>query len=146
MMKKILTLVLLTTFWMVSHAQISVPKIGTKSVTSSLLKDFVKPPALGDTGKTAVSIVDMLGSKLSLPAAVRPQLLEAVSGFLTSKKPLLAIADTNPADYLAKFNPLQQGLFGKLKGILGADSFAKMLALKPSGGNIAGNVLSNLFY
>jgi hypothetical protein len=145
-MKKIFVLIIFTVFCFVSQAQVSIPKIDTKSMTSSALKDFVKPPAIGDVGKTAGSIVDMLGSKLSLPASVKPQLLEAVSGFLTSKEPLTALADTNPAGYLAKFNPLQQGLFGKLKGILGADSFSKMLSLKPTGNNVAGNVLSNLFY
>lgn len=145
-MKKIFVLSIFTAFCLVSQAQVSIPKIDTKSMTSSALKDFVKPPAIVDIGKTAGSIVDMLSSKLSLPASVKPQLLDAVSGFLTSKKPLTALADTNPAGYLAKFNPLQQGLFGKLKGIMGADSFSKMLGLKPTGNNVAGNVLSNLFY
>jgi len=145
-MKKTFVVFLLTAFCFVSQVQISIPKIDTKSVSSAALKDFVKPPAIGDIGKTAGSIVDMLGSKLSLPASVKPQLLDAVSGFLTSKKPLTALAETNPAGYLAKFNPLQQGLFGKLKGILGADVFTKMLGLKPSVSNVAGNVLSNLFY
>jgi len=33
------------------------------------------------------------------------RLSDAVGGFLTSKKQLTALAGTNPAGYLAKFNP-----------------------------------------
>jgi hypothetical protein len=52
----------------------------------------------------------------------------------------------NPTSYLAKFNPLQQGLFGKINGIMGASAFTKFLGMKPSGNNIAGNALSNLLF
>jgi hypothetical protein len=40
---------------------------------------------------------------------------------------------------------MQQGLFGKMKGIMGAGNFSKFLNMKPSGSG-AGNVLSNLFF
>jgi len=146
-MKKIIVVLLITALCGVIQAQITLPKIDTKSTgAAAALTDFVKPPAIGDIGGTAVSVVEMLSSKLSLPGTQKPKLMEAVSGFLTEKKSIAALADTNPADYLAKFNPLQKGLFGKLKGIMGATAFTKMLGLKPKGDNIAGNALSHLFF
>jgi len=147
-MKKIIAILLFTALYGVSQAQFALPKIDTKSVESatSALKNFVKPPAIGDVGGTAGTIVDMLSSKLSLPAALKPKLISAVSGFLTNKKSITGLADTNPTGYLAKFNPLQKGLFGKLKGIMGTSAFTKMLGLKPTGSDIAGNALSNLFF
>jgi hypothetical protein len=81
-----------------------------------------------------------------LPSAQKPKLTDMVSGFLTSKKGITGLADSNPTSYLSKFNPLQQGLFGKMKGLIGASAFTKFLGLKPSGNNIAGNALSNLFF
>lgn len=147
-MKKVIVILLFSAFYGVSQAQIKLPKIDTKSVDSatSALKDFVKPPAIVDVGGTAGSIVEMLSSKLSLPGTQTPKLVDAISGFLTSKKSINGLADSNPADYLAKFNPLQKGLFGKLKGIMGAAAFTKMLGLKPKGDNIASNALSHLFF
>lgn len=145
-MKSLFSTLLLVVFCVVSQAQIKMPKIDANSSAASLLKDFVKPPAIGDIAKTSGSIADLLGSKLSLPADQKPKLVEALSGFLTDKKGIASLADTKPADYLAKFNPLQKGLFGKLKGIMGAAAFTKMLGLKPSGSDIAGNALSHLFF
>lgn len=145
-MKKFIVVLLLTAFYSTSQAQITVPKIDTKSGAASAMKGFIKPPAIGDIGSTAGNVVEMLSSKLSLPGTQKPKLMEAVSSFLTDKKSISGLADTNPADYLSKFNPLQKGLFGKLKGIMGATAFTKFLGLKPSGSNIAGDVLSNLFF
>jgi len=146
-MKKIIVILLFTAFYGVSQAQISLPKIDTKSTGAAVaINDFVTPPAIGDIGGTAGNVVEMLSSKLSLQGTQKPKLMEAVSSFLTDKKSIAGLADTNPADYLAKFNPLQKGLFGKLKGIMGATAFTKMLGLKPKGDNIAGNALSHLFF
>ncbi len=139
-MKKIFFAFVLFACYSISHAQVTVPK----STVST--KDFIKPPAIGDVATTTNSIVDELSSKLSLPAAQKPKLIDAISGFLTKKKGITGLADTNPTDYLSKFNPLQNGLFGKLKGIIGASAFTKFLGLKPSGSSAAGNILSNLFF
>jgi len=145
-MKKIIAVLLITAFYSVSQAQITVPKITPNVGETSALKDFVKPPVIGDIGGTSSGIVDLLTSKLALPDTQKPKLMDAISSFLTDKKKITNLADTNPADYLAKFNPLQKGLFGKMKGIMGAAAFTKMLGLKPTGSNIAGNALSNLFF
>jgi hypothetical protein len=83
---------------------------------------------------------------LSLPSGQKTGLADAISGFLTRKKDIVGLADTNPTSYLSKFNPLQKGLFDKIKGIVGASAFTKFLGLKPAGDKAAGNVLSNLFF
>jgi hypothetical protein len=139
-MKKLILAFVLFACYSMGQAQVTVPK------TIPSTKDFIKPPAIGDVGKTTGSIVDDLTSKLSLPATQKPKLTDAISGFLTKKKDITGLADTNPASYLSKFNPLQKGLFDKLKGIMGASVFTKFLGLKPSGSGAAGNILSNLFF
>ena len=140
MKKVILAFALFVCYGIATEAQSVAPKVTEKT------KEFMKPPAIGDVGTTTNNIVDVLTSKLSLPAAQKPKLIDAISGFLTKKKDITGLADTNPTDYLSKFNPLQKGLFGKLKGIMGASAFTKFLGLKPSGSGAAGNLLSNLFF
>jgi hypothetical protein len=139
-MKKIILAFALFACCGFSQAQTIDPK------TISKTKEFIKPPAIGDVGTTTNSIVDDLTSKLSLAAAQKPKLTDAISGFLTKKKDILGLADTSPKSYLSKFNPLQKGLFDKIKGIVGASAFTKFLGLKPSGAGAAGNLLSNLFF
>jgi len=139
-MKKIVLAFLLIASFGICNAQVTVPK------TAPSTKDFIKPPAIGDIDKTTSSVVDDLTSKLSLPDAQKPKLTDIISGFLKQKKDITGLADSNPTNYLSKFNPLQQGLFGKLKGIIGASTFTKFLGLKPSGSGIAGNALSHLFF
>ncbi|MEY3420201.1 MAG: hypothetical protein RIR48_481 [Bacteroidota bacterium] len=142
MKKYILSVMLMSCFASTINAQLNLPK----EVPTSSLTNFIKPPSLGDVGKTSKGITDMLGSKLSLPSAQIPKLNEAVSGFLGSKKNILGLADKNPTEYLTKFAPLQKDLFSKMKGIMGPDAFGKLLGMKPSGSNIGGNLLSNLFF
>jgi hypothetical protein len=144
-MKKIIVVFAFIVMYTVSQAQINMPKVDVNGATSAL-SSFVKPPAIGDITKTTGSVVDMLTSKLGLPASQKTDLTNAVSGFLTQKKGITSLANTDPTGYLAKFNPLQQGLFGKLKGIMGTSAFTKLMSLKPSGNNIAGNALSHLFF
>lgn len=140
-MKKILFLVLLLAGSVYSaQAQITLPKSADEA-----LKNFTAPPEIGDVGKTATSIADLLGTKLSLGADQKTKTLDLVKGFLGDKQGILGLAKSNPAEYLKKFNPLQQGLFGKLKGVMGAAKFANFLNLKPTK-NIATNLLSNLFF
>lgn len=121
-------------------AQVKLPA-SVPTATSS----FIKPPAIGDLGKTTSGIVSELTSKLGLGDSQKPALTDAVGSFLKDKGGIMDLAGKNPTDYLAKFNPLQKGLFGKLKNILGAAKFANFLKLKPSGSG-AGNILSNLFF
>lgn len=106
-MKKIVLAFLLISSFRICHAQVTVPK------TAPSTKDFIKPPAIGDIDKTTSSVVDDLTSKLSLPDAQKPKLTDIISGFLKQKKDITGLADSNPTNYLSKFNPLQQGLFWK---------------------------------
>lgn len=140
-MKSLLLLVVVITLGVNLNAQITLPKTGPTALT----KDFVKPPAIGDIGKTTSGIMGMLGS-LGLSDAQKPKLSDAISGFLGQKKGILGLASSNPADYLKKFNPMQKGLFDNMKGIMGATMFSKFLGMKPSGKNISTNLLSNLFF
>jgi hypothetical protein len=140
-MKKIILVFSLIACFSISRAQVTIPK-----TVSSSAANFIKPPAIGDIGGTTKGIVDMLGSKLALPDGQKPQLTDVISGFLTKKKDITGLASTNPTDYLSKFNPLQKGLFDKMKGIMGATAFTKFLGLKPSGSGVAGNLLSHLFF
>lgn len=123
-----------------SQAQLKLP-----GGTEDLLKNFIAPPKFDDAGKTASGIADLLAGKLKLTGDEKKGTLDAVTDFLGKKKGFLNLADSDPAGYLKKFNPLQKGLFGKLQGILGAAKFANFLKLKP-GGNGVGNLLSNLFF
>jgi hypothetical protein len=143
-MKKIFTASVMVFSIYFSNAQVTVPKVDTKTVPS--VSDFIKPPDIGDIGKTTSSITDLLTSKLSLPGDQKPKLSDAIGGFLKDKKGILGLAGTNPSGYLSKFNPLQKGLFDKMKGIMGAAKFTNFLGLKPSGNNITGNLLSHLFF
>lgn len=127
-----------------TSAQISLP--GTKKDAAGTLSQFIAPPAFNDVGKTASSIGESLITQLALPSAKKPELETAIGSFLTDKKGIMGLAQSNPANYLTKFNPLQKGLFGKFKTIMGAAAFGKFMGLKPSGKNISGNVLSNLFF
>lgn len=139
-MKKIILAFVLLASYSMCDAQVTVPK------TVPSVKDFIKPPAIGDITKTTGGIVDQLMSKLSLPKTQASGLTSAISSFLGKKKDIVGLADTNPTSYLSKFNPLQKGLFDKIKGIVGASAFTKFLGLKPSGDGAAGNILSNLFF
>ena len=140
-MKNSVLLIAFLTLGFTLQAQVTLPKTDA----TALVKDFTKPPAIGDIGKTTSGIMGLLGG-LGLSEAQKPKLSEAISSFLGKKKGILGLADKNPAEYLKKFNPLQQGLFSQMKGILGATAFQKFLGMKPTGKNIGTSLLSNLFF
>lgn len=128
----------------IAQAQINLPKGGGKG--TDLLNNFIKPPAIGNVDQTTNGIVGKLIKDLALSGTKKDPLTSAIGGFLKEKQGIMELANSKPADYLAKFNPLQKGLFDKLKGIMGAAAFSKFLGMKPSGNGIAGNLLSNLFF
>jgi hypothetical protein len=126
-------------------AQLSIAQVKLPASVPASASSFIKPPAIGDLGKTTTGIVSELTSQLGLGATQKPALTDAVGSFLKEKSGFMDLAGTNPTNYLSKFNPLQKGLFSKLKTIMGAAKFASFLKLKPKGSG-AGNVLSNLFF
>jgi len=140
-MKKLILSIALFTMVASVSAQITLPKTDPTALT----KDFVKPPAIGDIGKTTSGIMGMLGG-LGMSDAQKPKISDLIGGFLGQKQGILGLASKDPAGYLAKFNPMQKGLFDKMKGIMGATMFSKFLGMKPSGKNISSNLLSNLFF
>jgi hypothetical protein len=133
-------LCLLLIFSIPTH--LSAQSLGDLSSAAS----FVHPPAIGNIGKTASSIVSMLGSKLNLNSGQSSGVSSAVTDFLTKKSGIIGQAKTDPTSYLSSFKGLQGGLFDKLKGIFTADQFTKFLKLKPSSSNASKSVLGNLFY
>ena len=120
--------------------------LNTGARNAATVKNFIKPPALGDIGKTATSITNALSGRLGVASNQQSALQGIITGFLTDKTKLLPLATSNPAGYLQQFNPLQQTMLGKLRGILGTARFGQMMNLKPTGNNIAANPLSHLFY
>jgi hypothetical protein len=141
-MKNVVIALLFSTVCIICNAQVTVPT--TPSVSS--LTDFVKPPAIGNIGKTSTGIVDKLMSSLSLPGSQKSSLTNLISGFLKKKEGIIGLANSDPTSYLSKFAPLQSDLFSKLKGVVGESAFTKFLGMKPSGSGAAGNILSNLFF
>ena len=142
-MKKMMPVYVMVTFLFLINTQAQVPAVNPPQTPS--LGNFIKPLPLGDINKTSGGITDMLMSKLSLPTAQKSKLTDVISGFLKNKQGIMSLADTNPSSYLSKFNPLQKGLFDKMKGIMGASKFASFLGLKPKAAD-AGNLLSHLFF
>ncbi len=145
-MKKLGLLLMLLLIGLMVEAQVTLPKMPvSKDVVGTTLKNFIAPPPIGDIGKTTDGVVGKLMSSLALGADKKPALTSAISGFLKDKQGFIGLAKSAPAEYLSKFNPLQKGLFGKLKSTIGAAAFTKFMGLKPAGGD-ATNVLSNLFF
>ena len=88
-MKKLTLAFLLITSFGICGAQVTVPK------TTPSIKDFIKPPVIGDVDKTTSSIVDDLTSKLSLPTVQKPNLIDVISGFLKQKKDITIICQNS---------------------------------------------------
>ncbi|MFX8680915.1 hypothetical protein ABTM69_19905, partial [Acinetobacter baumannii] len=63
-MKKLILMMAVAFIGLTAQSQISLPKVDTKSAEAAL-GNFVKPPAIGDIGKTTGSIVETLTQKLS---------------------------------------------------------------------------------
>ena len=145
-MKKFIAAFSLVACYSICRAQVSTPPLNAKTATSPIIRDFVKPPAIGDVGSTTSGIVKVVSRQLMLPAVQQTKLSSTISEFLGNKKGITSLADTDPDGYLSRFNPLQKGLFAKMKGIMGVSTFSKFLSLKPSGSNIPGNPLSHLFF
>jgi len=145
-MKKLILGIGFLFFCLMAEAQLNIPKLpALKGAATSVLKNFIAPPPIGDAAKTSDGVVSKLISSLATGGDKKAVLTSAIKDFLVKKQGIIGLAKNDPSSYLSKFTPLQQGLFGKLKGILGAATFTKFLGLKPAGGDPA-NILSNLFF
>lgn len=91
------------------------------------------------------SIMGKLGPALSLTAAQKPKVADAVAEYLKQKAQFVDKQKTNPAEYTQRQMGIFQGLKSKLTGILVKNQMNKFLGLKPATNDPA-NVLSQLFF
>ncbi len=90
-------------------------------------------------------IMGKLNPALVLTAEQKPNVTDAVNGFLNKKAEIVSLQKTDPPAYTSKFNVLNGDLINQLKDILTAKQMSSFLGLKPRV-NTLGNVLSQLFF
>ena len=98
-----------------------------------------------DVNSLSRSIMGKLGPALSLTAAQKPKVADAVAEYLKQKAQFVDKQKTNPAEYTQRQMGIFQGLKSKLTGILVKNQMNKFLGLKPATNDPA-NVLSQLFF
>ncbi len=98
-----------------------------------------------DVNSLSSSIMGKLGPALSLTAAQKPKVADAVAEYLKQKAQFVDKQKTNPAEYTQRQMGIFQGLKSKLTGILVKNQMNKFLGLKPATNDPA-NVLSQLFF
>lgn len=98
-----------------------------------------------DVNSLSSSIMGKLGAALSLTAAQKPKVADAVAEYLKQKAQFVDKQKTNPAEYTQRQMGIFQGLKSKLTGILVKNQMNKFLGLKPATNDPA-NVLSQLFF
>ncbi|MDO8997909.1 hypothetical protein [Sediminibacterium sp.] len=90
-------------------------------------------------------IMGKLAPALTLTAAQKPKVTNAITEYLSQKAQFIAKQKTNPAEYSQRQMGIFQGLKSKLAGILVKNQMNKFLGLKPATNDPA-NVLSQLFF
>lgn len=98
-----------------------------------------------DVNSLSSSIMGKLGPALSLTAAQKPKVADAVAEYLKQKAQFVDKQKTNPAEYTQRQMGIFQGLKSKLTGILVKNQMNIFLGLKPATNDPA-NVLSQLFF
>lgn len=141
-MKKILLIPVLSIGLIISaNAQIS-----TASLKNAAQKATSAAATTGlNVSDLSTQLMSKLNPALSLTKEQQPKVLTAVTEFLKGKSEILNLAKSNKTQYSSKLGELTNGLLAKLKTVLTAAQYTKLLGLKPSTNN-ATNVLSQLFY
>lgn len=141
-MKKILLIPVLSIGLIISaNAQIS-----TASLKNAAQKATSAAATAGlNVSDLSTQLMSKLNPALSLTKEQQPKVLTAVTEFLKGKSEILNLAKSNKTQYSSKLGELTNGLLAKLKTVLTAAQYTKLLGLKPSTNN-ATNVLSQLFY
>ena len=98
-----------------------------------------------DVSKLSEGIMGKLTSSLSLTGEQKPKVGSMITDFLTKKSQIIPLQTSDNAAYTSKASSLTSNLLGKLKGVLTAVQYAKLLGLKPKAPDAA-NVLSQLFF
>ncbi len=142
-MKIIFTIAVLLMSASLSFSQGLLSKI--QSAASSQNVSLSSLPSLANIGSATTGIMGKLTPALSLTAAEKPKVTDIISGFLKDKASILPLANTDQAAYASKSSGLLTGLLSKLKTVLTAVQFSKLLGLKPAAPS-ATNVLSSLFF
>lgn len=138
-------------FLLISITSIGIIFSANAQISNSTLKNVAQKATSAATsaGLNVSDISSQLMSKLnpalSLTKEQQPKVLTAVTEFLKGKSEILNLATTNKSKYSSKLGELSNGLLSKLKTVLTASQYTKLLGLKPSTNN-ATNVLSQLFY
>jgi hypothetical protein len=139
-MKNILIfLIVVIGFAVSAHSQII-----NKNVKNAVTSKTTTATGL-DVKSLASSVMSKLTPSLALTAVQKPQVLSAVTSFFQKKSSIMSLATTDKAQYSSKLSGLTSGLTTKLKGILTADQYAKLLGLKPAKASPT-NALSQLFF
>lgn len=120
-----------------TNAQVVLDKVKTGDI-SSVASSF-------DVKSIASSMMGTLTPALGLTDTENPGVLSEVTTLLTKKKDILGLQATDKAAYTSKMGMLASGFMGKMKTLLTAAKYAKLLGLKPKTSS-AGNVLSQLFF
>lgn len=102
------------------------------SLTSKLNQATKTATAASNYATQASTIATKLNSVLSLTNTQKPQVASIVTDYLKSKANLSSLATTNASAYTSKLTSLNSGMMGKMKSVLTAVQYAKLLGLKTS--------------
>lgn len=102
------------------------------SLTSKLNQATKTATTASNYATQASTIATKLNSVLSLTNTQKPQVASIVTDYLKSKANLSSLATTNASAYTSKLTSLNSGMMGKMKSVLTAVQYAKLLGLKTS--------------
>lgn len=103
----------------------------TATATNNQATQVVTTTA-GNYVSQASKIATTLNSALSLTNTQKPQVASIVTDYLKSKAGLSSLATSNASAYTSKLTSLNSGMLSKMKGVLTAVQYAKLLGLKTS--------------
>lgn len=102
------------------------------SLTSKLSKAASAATTASNYATQASAISTKLNSALALTSTQKPQVASIVTDYLKSKANLSSLATTDASAYTSKLTSLNSGMMAKMKSVLTAVQYAKLLGLKTS--------------
>jgi len=102
------------------------------NLTSKLSQATKTATTASNYATQASNIATKLNTVLSLTNTQKPQVASIVTDYLKSKANLSTLATTDASAYSSKLSGLNSGMFSKLKTVLTATQYAKLLGLKTS--------------
>lgn len=102
------------------------------SLTSKLSKAASTATTASNYATQASAISTKLNSALALTSTQKPQVASIVTDYLKSKANLSSLATTDASAYTSKLTSLNSGMMAKMKSVLTAVQYAKLLGLKTS--------------